>query len=535
MSINTPNTEGYKDIFETSAVVDSSYSSYYDITKTPQGRYSDYTKGQDLRGSFDQVVSPNIIIGQISESIIIIHKVISEIDQFLEETYIDCQISPGLEESHHHVWSEVVNKSNTEVGENIIIANEKAPNYVSYAEYTYAKHHKCRGCRALVAEYDSYMSKTAISYYFTIKTILEYMLHELTCINNFVQTLIGDEYQDDTEQKITKELYHWSISTQQYTKQFAKEILSIPPKLPQSQVDIVSKVESAQFETFFSLQVNSHESEIKKLLGLLKREMVDTCEMYYSNYLGPAMKSRSMVAYPLELTLMSSTMKTKAPDLAQEVVMAASAINGNLASLMADLKQKRINTDKRINTIIELLREKRRYISYSRQFQLKNNILNKQIFISVEDDEYAGYFENLYSTFEKNETLNSSHGYFNDLLEDHHPQYLLRSGGTITGNVNITGNARIAGIDLANHTHSYEDGSAPIRASNIDYVTDRSESQIMGIDNSDALSVEVEAYSPDILVGGRPVVDVLVSAAINALNEDPARYSIQISYVEIVE
>jgi hypothetical protein len=215
--------------------------------------------------------------------------------------------------------------------------------------------------------------------------------------------------------------------------------------------------------------------------------------------------------------------------------MAASAINGNLASLMADLKQKRINTDKRINTIIELLREKRRYISYSRQFQLKNNILNKQIFVSVEEDEYAGYFENLYSTFEKNETLNSSHGYFNDLLEDHHPQYLLRSGGTITGDINITGNARIAGIDLANHTHSYEDGSASIRASNIDYITDRSESQIIGIDNSDALSVEVEAYSPDILVGGRPVVDVLVSAAINALNEDPARYSIQISYVEIVE
>jgi hypothetical protein len=257
--------------------------------------------------------------------------------------------------------------------------------------------------------------------------------------------------------------------------------------------------------------------------------------MYYSNYLGPAMKSRSMVAYPLEISLMSSTMKTKAPDLAQEVVMAASAINGNLASLIADLKQKRINTDKRISTIIELTREKRRYISYSRQFQLKNNITNKQVFINVEEDEYAGYFENLYSTFEKNETLNSSHGYFNDLLEDHHPQYLLRSGGTITGDINVTGNVKIAGLDLANHSHSYADGSSPIRASNIDYFQDRSESQIIGLNNSEALVVEVEAYSPDILVGGRPVVDVLVNASVNALNEDPSRYSIQISYVEIVE
>jgi hypothetical protein len=535
MSINTPNTEGYKDIFETSANVDSSYSSYYDITKSPKGKYSDYKRGQDLRGSFDQAISPNVVIGQTSETMIIIHKVISEIDEFLKESYVDCQISPALEESHHHVWSEVVNKSNTEIGEEIIIAKEKAPNYVSYSEYVYAKTHRCRGCRALVSEYDSYVSKTAISYYFTIKTILEYMLHEISCINNFIQTLIGDEYQDDTEQKIAKELYYWSISVKQYTKQLAKEILSIPPRLPQSQVDLVSKIESAQFETFFSLQVNSHESEIKKLLGLLKREMVDTCDMYYSNYLGPAMKSRSMVAYPLEISLMSSTMKTKAPDLAQEVVMAASAINGNLASLIADLKQKRINTDKRISTIIELTREKRRYISYSRQFQLKNNITNKQVFINVEEDEYAGYFENLYSTFEKNETLNSSHGYFNDLLEDHHPQYLLRSGGTITGDINVTGNVKIAGLDLANHSHSYADGSSPIRASNIDYFQDRSESQIIGLNNSEALVVEVEAYSPDILVGGRPVVDVLVNASVNALNEDPSRYSIQISYVEIVE
>ena len=228
-------------------------------------------------------------------------------------------------------------------------------------------------------------------------------------------------------------------------------------------------------------------------------------------------------------------MKTKAPELASEVVMAASAINGNLASLIADLNQKRINTDRRINIIRDLLREKRRYISYTRQFQLKNNISNKQIFLNIEEDEYAGYFENAYSTFEKNETLNSSHGYFNDLLEDHHPQYLMRSGGTITGDINIAGTARIAGIDLANHTHSYADGSAPIRASNIDYASDRAEVQLEALGDSEVLTVNVESYSPDILVGGRPVVDVVVNATINSANEDPSRYTMQISYVEIVE
>lgn len=535
MSVNTPNTESYKSPFDTPAPIESTYSSYYDITKGPQGKYSDYRLGQDLRGSFNQAISKNIIINQISESMIIAHKVIGEIDQFLEQTYVDCKLSADLEEAHHHVWSEVVNNTNTEIGDEIKISNEKAPDYISYFEYKYAKTHKCRGCRVLSLEYEAYVSKTAASYYYTIKTVLEYMLHELSCVNNFIQTLIGEEYQDETEKKIAKELYYWSISVKQYTKQFAQEIISIAPKLPQSQVDIISKVESAQFEAFFSLEVNSHESEIKKILGLLKREMVDTCEMYYSNYLGPAMKARSMIAYPLEISLMSSTMKSKAPDLASEVVMAASSINGNLASLIADLTQKRINSDKRISMLIELIREKRRYISYSRQFHLRNNINNKEIFINIEEDEYAGYFEAMYSNYEKNETLNSSHGYFNDLLEDHHPQYLLRSGGVITGDVTIAGNARIAGIDLANHTHSYEDGSAPIRASNIDYATDRSEVGLFSVGDSEPITVQIESYYPDILIGGRPVVDVLVSASINIETEDPSRYGIQISYIEIPE
>ena len=543
MTVNTPNTESYQDIFITKAAPDSSHIGYFDDVKNPLGKYTDLVRGSVMKSAYQQNISPQIVISEITDTTLVLHKVIAEIDQFLSVTYVSSSVSPLLEEAHHHVWSEVVNKTNTDIDDEITIAKDIAPDYISYAEYRYAKEHACRGCRTLVIEYDSYISKTIIGHYFTIRTILEFFMHEISCVREVTEDLIGDEYEDETEQKVAKEFYYWAISIKQYTKQLAQEITAIPPQLPQSELDTINKVEAAQFEAFFSLKVNSFQSETKKLLGLLKREMVDTCEMFYKNLLGPAMKSRSMIAYPLEIKLLSSTMRVKAPELAAEVVDAASSINGNIASLLADLNQKNINADKRFNAVRDIMREQRRFISYIRQLQLKssatvkiNPLYDNNIFVNVVEDQHAPYFEQAIVTNLKSQSFNSSHGYFNDLLEDHHPQYLMRSGGVITGDIEIAGTARIAGIDLANHSHDGTDGSSYVRASNIDYTQDREEASLLASSITDNfLSISVDSFAPDILTGGRPVVDVILSSEINIQEVDQRKYSIQISYVEIGE
>lgn len=543
MTVNTPNTESYQDIFITKAAPDSTHLGYYDDVKNPLGKYSNMIKGSDMKNSYQENISPQIVISEITDTTLVLHKVISEIDQFLSVTYVSSSVSPLLEEAHHHVWSEVVNKTNTEIDDEIIIAKDVAPDHISYLEYRYAKEHACRGCRTLVIEYDSYVSKTVIGFYFTIRTILEFFMHELSCIREVTEDLIGDEYEDETEQKVAKEFYYWAISIKQYTKQLAQEITAIPPQLPESELDTISKVEATQFEAFFSLKVNSYESETKKLLGLLKREMVDTCDMFYKNLLGPAMKSRSMIAYPLEIKLLSSAMRVKAPELAAEVVDAASSINGNIASLLADLNQKNINVDKRFNAIRNVMREQRRFISYIRQLQLRsagtvkvNPLYDNNIFVNVVNDKHAAYFDQAIVTNLKSQSFNSSHGYFNDLLENHHPQYLLRSGGVITGDIQIAGKARIGGLDLANHSHDGSDGSSSIRASSIDYLQDREDAALKTLSITDKLlNVSIDSFAPDILTGGRPVVDVILSSEIKIQEVDQRKYSIQISYVEIGE
>jgi len=538
MSINTPNTNlgtNSESLYSLNNNFDLTTNTFKDTENDLNSRYSEYYSENYFKATVSNSIEISSIINEIVQTRINIMKIMKEIDIFLSKVYVNPDTSPDLDTAHAQVWNEVVNKNNTKVSEEISISNIPPAGYISYQEFCYAKEHKCRGCRALTMEYEAYVGKTELSYYYDIKTFLSYFIHELQCMNQFIINTIGDTYKDEAEKTIAKEFYFWTKSLKEYTKLFAQEITSLPPKLSKSEMDYVSKVQATQFEAFFSLKINSYESEIKKILGLVKKEMVDTCELYYNNFLAPALKSRSMISSPLEIDLLSSDMKNKAPALAKEVVIASSTINGNLASLMSDLRQKKVNIEKRIIGFLETVRLKRKYISFSRQFQLVSGYISPSIYTDVNEDNYSTIFEEVISFHEKNETLNSSHKYFNDLLEDDHPQYLLRSGGVVTGDIQLKDGVKIAGIDFANHSHSSGDGSIQIKISDIDYQTDRdSSTAIIPFSKSEEpISIEIDSYLQDILVGGVPVIDVLLSASINADTEENGRYDIIVSYVEL--
>jgi hypothetical protein len=536
---NTPNVNIGTDaasLFADAESYESSANTYFNKNDNLSARYSPYLSQESLKASFSNIIPLESVISELLSTRVSIKKVVREIDDFLKQVYVDQSKSPTLESAHTQVWNEVINKANTVIGEEIEIAKENPANYISYQEYTYAKEHKCRGCRVLTMEYEAYVGKTVLSYYYDIKLFLSFFLHELQCMYEFTINTIGEQYNDETEKTIAKEFYFWSKSLNEYTKLFAKEITSLPPRISQSQMDYVSKIQATQFEAFFSFKINSYESELKKLLGSVKKEMVDTCDMYYQNFLAPALKSRSYISYPLEIDLLSSNIKNKAPDLAQEIVIAASSINGNLASLLADLKQKRANTQRRIDGFIETIRLKRKYISFSNQLEMVSGIRSQPTFIDVDYDKYATQFEEAVSFHEKNETLNSSHKYFNDLLEDNHPQYLLRSGGVVTGDIQLKEGIKIGGIDFVNHSHGSSDGSQAIKISSIDYQTDRdNQTGLINFYRSDQepISINVDSFIQDILVGGVPVIDVLTSTSINSDNEEPGRYDIIVSYIEL--
>jgi len=530
MSVNTPNTPG---TFISQPILEVDALSGNNTSSQIRAESPHLASVESLMSRGVENIPISTINSEIMNLKMALEKIINEISMFLNIGYVKADLSPTMEQAHYQVCQEAL-KLVSEENQVVEQFTGREPDYVSYSEYSFAQNHQSRACRSLIVEYESFVGRSAVGYNYDVKNILDLIMMEIMEINNFMQSTIGGEYDDEVEQKLCKEIYYWIKSYAEYTKQLARETLSLSEEIPQSEMDSVSQVQAAQFKAFFSIKVNSYNSEIKKVHGMLKRELADTCAMYYRNFLAPAVKSRSLVAYPLELSLLSTNMKNSAPILAKEVVSAASNVNGNLASLLADFKQRKMNAENRIVALLLLIREKRKYVSYVKQMEEKCGVKDDDVFVDVEDPYFDGVFDNVVQDTEKRETLNSSHKYFNDLNEDHHPQYMLKTGGVFLGDIQLGEGVKVAGLDLANHSHSGTDGSSSIRASSIDYFQDRENSSAFFLDGTEnEATLSVDSYSPKIQIAGQPLVDASVTVSLQGDNLEQGRYSVNVTYVEI--
>ena len=130
----------------------------------------------------------------------------------------------------------------------------------------------------------------------------------------------------------------------------------------------------------------------------------------------------------------------------------------------------------------------------------------------------------------KRESLRSSHGELDDIDEDAHPQYLRKDGGTITGDLFFADGVKIAGIDLSNHSHSGEDGSAPIPADAIDYATARAQ-YVQDNTNRPYGQLTLVSLEETGLVGGVRQFEATVEIEIDEDKQDA--YEFEILYKEL--
>lgn len=426
-------------------------------------------------------------IGQVRSYVFdcdqIIKKLIQELDDNLLKVNINAYVSVEMETAHKAVWQDAQKYyGKQQDGDNIFTTMDKtlvslasAPDFICYRQYTYAQEHKCRACREFVKQYDIAISHTSFGHLISLKKILSYINSEVSIIKNIVIYYLGEEYKDETEGEIAKHLADWTKAVTHYTKQFAKEITTQSVSIPESELDQVSKKQAAQFQAFFSIRVNSISSEIDSILGLIKRDCVDLGDMFYNNYLIPAMTFKSKLIEPIMVDINTTGFAKDAPMLTGEMIIASNAIVGNLGSVTTDLVEKRINLGKRMRAYLELLRLKRRYINYI--IQLEEFAVQRTIALASPTPEdvikYNDIFDQIYVDNSKRESLRSSHNDLDDLDGDAHPQYLRADGGIIKGDITVQNGAKIDGVSLANHSHNFEDGSNPISANSIDYESAR--------------------------------------------------------------
>lgn len=501
-----------------------------------------------------------------SESAVYNTKIVIE-QNLLSKIYIDPNIDPGLEQAHVRIWHELSNlifknpdisfgleaeyqpvgeegedgedldEDAIQTGEDVIygsgdpslaefVTKETVPSYICFDEFSFAEKHLSTAARKLITEYKEAISLTTFSYFFQLRKLLDLFLREIACIKQSLLVDFGEQYENESQQQVALQYDSWAKAALHYTSRVAKIIATQSRQLPSAEVDQISKKQAAQFQAFFAVRLNAVDSEIEDILSSLQRDLVDNCEIFYHRYLTPAMKLNKDISDPLEFDFNTTAFQSDFPSLAGELLVTTNVLKGNFVSVHADLLDRLRLMMERTDSILMLIHEKKKYANFISQ--LGNKAIQKnQVLRTITNDVFSQFFRSAPLDSSKSNSLISSHSDLDGLEENSHPQYLLRDGGVITGNIQVGDGYKIDGVDVSHHKHTGSDGSSRISILDIDYTVVRESSNSV----EEPFSVYIEGFIPDIIDGGIPVFDAVVAIEIG--DEGLEGYEYEILYTEI--
>jgi hypothetical protein len=354
------------------------------------------------------------------------------------------------------------------------------------------------------------------------------MLNEAVCIKDILLYKFGEDYEDDSQKQVATEFDAWAKIASQFTQR-VKEIIILPPgEIPSTELDKITKKQAVEFQAFFSIRLNAIHEEIFNILNSLKRDYIDNCDVFYERYLVQALQFKKDIVSSMEVDFYTTSLSKELPFLTDELLIATNVINANFGMVLSDLVQRNQIINSNADNLFKLVSTKRKYANYLYQLSFKGQ--PKPIIIkTVKEDKYASFFESSFYTYRDESDLISNHASLDNLLEDHHPQYLLKDGGTITGDILVEANTKIDGVHLSTHSHSGADGSERIKASDIDYSSVKEDSAV--IPNKPS-AISVSQYTTDIIDGGVPVIDAIIDIEVDDSVVDQS-HEIIIQVIEI--
>lgn len=488
---------------------------------------SPYLRGVETTVSFSQqyFIPLDSVIGQVFNAEEIILNAKSGIEQsFLSKLYINPYVDMDLNEAHYRVWTEFSRQNPS------LVEGVSAPSFICFEEYKFAEKFASTASRRFITEFERSVADTSFSYFFQIRKLLSYFASEIALIKSSLLINFGADYENESQQKIALRFDTWAKMAIHYTRRIASTILAQPGKIPYAEVDKITKKQAAQFQAFFAIRLNAVDSEINDILNNLKRDLVDNGEIFYTRYLNNSLKFTKDIVNSLDLEYHTTSMRSEMPTLAGEVLLATNLLQGNFSSIHADLIERFEMFIQRVDAVLMLIHEKRRFSSYISQLAEKA-IQKRKVLQTVTEDDYSKIFKSLTISASRNDGYASSHGLLDDLGEDSHPQYLMKDGGVIVGDISVENNAKIDGVSISGHSHSGSDGSSKILSSSIDYETPRRNYNNSGLNASSPLSISIDRFIPDILDGGVPVFDTIV--LIEFPDDAMENHELEIIYTEI--
>jgi hypothetical protein len=385
-----------------------------------------------LRFGSDQTYSVEISLvrSETYKTILSLLNFKSVLENYLKNVVINPESTFELHRTHIYLWEKINQMSITfpKIYVDGYFGTEAYPTppYVSFEEYLYAEQRKSRVCKKLVEEYDDVISTSTFAHLFDYREVIKYLLNEAELIYQSLYVDFGEKYEDESQEQVAAHYFYWCKMAIHYQELFTKNLSSPPTGLPEAEVDKTTKKQAMQFQGIFSIKVDSFTTLIDSQLDSLRADLVTNGTVFYRKFLGPAIKLKSKIISDFSVDLRTSRMRSELPTLSAEAVSAMLIAEGNFKSLMTDLIERRNSTTQKIDDIYEKILQRRKYINYISQ--LENRGVKK---INVFSQKNDSVYETLLSSLQYDDSsddMKSSHDFLDDLGQDSHPQYLMKSG-----------------------------------------------------------------------------------------------------------
>lgn len=341
--------------------------------------------------------------------------------------------------------------------------------YVSYEQYKAMQQSGDRGANFIRKAYESSLRAPGGTNATDVITGVSYIKTEAKLIEGFLDNYVGN-INDTAEFRTLELLQDWAQDAIQFTREFGN-ILQAPKQAPQtipkSELDQVTPEDAARYEALFTLKVNALNKEITQVADGIKRDYGTVSDIYYNKFLGPALRFRLKVSDGLE--------RISGPDtfLATQARHAESAMAIEMNSLFVDQMKRNENFGNRMRQLQNRIIVRDNYSGYVKQLTAKGgklvNRFTKEKPSEQEKDVFNKKFKDLLE--EQVDLFASDHNKLDNRNSPNaHSQYLLKDGGTITGDIDIEDGVKLAGVELPTHAHKgvNVDGTPKISGTDIE-------------------------------------------------------------------
>jgi len=423
-------------------------------------------------------------------------------DTFVEDSvYADHSLlSINLENLDRHLSATIamaeegLKKQNLEIRSDLMLSGaQKAEwpselgdpkEYVSYMQYRAMDKKNSRGSNYIRKKYQEAARGCKGGTLVDVAYVANLIKGEVKKIKAFIINYTLEGSNEPNQQRVIELFQDWTYYALENAGQLRYIIATegkVKTKYSSTELERLSSGEAKNYQAVFQVHLNQANTLLDRLEKELKTHLTTNSDMFYDEFLGPAVKFRRQISSNMPIPA------KKAAGLHDDVYRASGILDLNAKSLLSDLmKRNQIYKEKMgqlIARIIEadhartsILGLTSKGVSPSDPFGKRHeDTTSEDAFFqtyeawlvdgvsgatpSYDDPTHSSYFENRFD---------SAHNVLPGReKDDAHPQYLLKSGGHITGPIYLDEGATIDGVSVAAHSHTGTDGSSMIDGTSI--------------------------------------------------------------------